>query len=68
MEFAPDFIYCIGGGSSLDTAKAVNLLSKHPEVKCLADVNEVLFTQEGDIYSVTGAEGKLPCGCSYYPE
>lgn len=32
-QFAPDLIFAIGGGSSMDTAKAAWLLYEHPDIK-----------------------------------
>lgn len=37
-NYEPDMIFCIGGGSALDTAKAVNVLIRYPEEQNAYDV------------------------------
>lgn len=53
--FNPDFLVAVGGGSSLDTAKAVSVLLPHPE----KDPYEV-FWGDGSRHTSLYSEGSLP--------
>ena len=55
MSFKPDFLIAPGGGSSIDTAKAVSVLFKYPG----KPVMEVLYGA-GLPYGKTVSEGGLP--------
>lgn len=57
MDFRPDFFVAVGGGSTMDTVKSVNILMKYPN----DDPYDVLFGKGPHVFGVGGPnEGALP--------
>ena len=54
--FVPDVIFGVGGGSSIDTAKALSLLIKHPEVAPY----ELFFVEGGHHSNAIVSEADIP--------